>query len=40
MRQDKKMFLIKIVQKNEVKRLKTNNKRKVEKSEKEKNEAK
>ena len=34
------MFLIKIVQKNEVKRPKTNNKRKAEKSEKEKNEAK
>ena len=34
------MFLIKIVQKNEVKRSKTNNKRKAEKSEKEKNEAK
>ena len=40
MRQDKKMFLIKTVQKNEVKRPKTNNKRKAEKSEKEKNEAK
>ena len=40
MRQDKKMFLIKIVQKNEVKRPKTNNKKKAEKSEKEKNEAK
>ena len=40
MRQDKKMFLIKIVQKNEVKWSKTNNKRKAEKSEKEENEAK
>ena len=34
------MFLIKIVQKKEIKRPKANNKRKAEKSEKEKNEAK
>ena len=37
---DKKMFLIKIVQKKGNKKPNTNNKRKVEKSEKEKNELK